>query len=327
MLPWNYGFHWSGGTLIFLGAFYTVLVVVATMLVFAALRSRRALAARKAEQIRWHSDFHDLPAADRVCRHVLTGEFQSRECPHAFDCRECETHARLIGQHPMANPAQPERRLAPSLTGAGSSRTKEAGDLTRSPGDRGGSPEESRVEATVGGELSGESEEDIFGMSFPLDRLYHRGHTWAHPEEDGTATIGLDDLGKRLLGAPDSVRLPQPGARIEANGTAFEVRKRDAAIAVLSPVDGEVVETGGPDSDWYLRVKPEVDGEPAYRHLLRGAEIRPWLLREMERLQLALTAEGAAPTLADGGVPVADIAAAYPEADWDAVCGEMFLRP
>jgi hypothetical protein len=33
------------------------------------------------------------------------------------------------------------------------------------------------------------------------------------------------------------------------------------------------------------------------------------------------------PSLADGGVPVADIAAAYPGTDWDAVCGEMFLEP
>ena len=66
-------------------------------------------------------------------------------------------------------------------------------------------------------------------------------------------------------------------------------------------------------------------GELAFRHLLRGAEVRPWLLREMERLQMALTAEGAVPTLADGGVPVADISASYPRADWDAVCGEMFL--
>lgn len=40
------------------------------------------------------------------------------------------------------------------------------------------------------------------------------------------------------------------------------------------------------------------------------------------------SAEGAtSPTLADGGVPVADIGAGYPEADWDAVCGEMFLEP
>jgi len=49
-------------------------------------------------------------------------------------------------------------------------------------------------------------------------------------------------------------------------------------------------------------------------------------MREMERLQLALSAEGAAPTLADGGVTVADIAQSYPEADWDAVYREMFLE-
>jgi hypothetical protein len=65
----------------------------------------------------------------------------------------------------------------------------------------------------------------------------------------------------------------------------------------------------------------------AFRHLLRGGEVRPWLMREMERLHLALAVQGAAPTLADGGVPVIDIAAAYPDADWDAVCGEMFLEP
>jgi hypothetical protein len=47
----------------------------------------------------------------------------------------------------------------------------------------------------------------------------------------------------------------------------------------------------------------------------------------MERLQLALAAPASAPTLADGGVLVPDIAASYPKADWDSVCGEMFLEP
>ncbi len=276
MFPWNYGFHWSAASYIFLGAFYTVLVVVATTVILAVLRSRCDLAANEAGQIRWHSDFHDLPACDRVCRHVLTGEFKSRECPHAFDCRQCETHAKLIALRPP--------------------------------------------------EQAGEPEEEIFGLSFPLDRLYHRGHAWARPEADGTVTVGLDELGKRLLGVPDAVDLPQSGARIHANGTAFRVHKRDADVRILSPVDGEVIETGGPDFAWYLKVKP-IDGHIDMRHLLCGAEVKPWLLREMERLQLALTLEGAAPALADGGVPVADIAASYPKADWDAVCGEMFLEP
>jgi glycine cleavage system H protein len=277
MFPWNYGFHFGVASYIFLGAFYTVLVVVTTTILNALWRAHRDLSKGKVEDIRWHSDFHDLAAADRKCRHVLTGEFKTRECPHAFDCRECETHAKLVARHPPARPA--------------------------------------------------EGEEEIFGMSFPLDRMYHRGHTWARLEADGTVTVGLDDLGARLLGTPDAVELPEAGSRVQANGTAFRVQRREADVRVLSPVDGEVVETGGVDRGFFLRVKP-VGGAMDMRHLLRDSEVKPWMMRELERLQLALTMEGASvPSLADGGVPVADIAAAYPKTDWDAVCGEMFLEP
>lgn len=276
MLPWNYGFEWNTGHIIFLGAFYTVLVIVATTVANALWRSRRDLRRHEAEEIRWESDFHDLPPADRVCRHVLTGELHSRQCPNCFDCRKCETHAKLIANHPAA--------AAPN-------------------------------------------EEEIFGMSFPLDRLYHRGHTWAHPESDGTVTIGLDELGQRLVGTPDAIDLPEPGTHVHVNGTAFRVKKREANVRVLSPIDGEVVAAARNGEGWLLKVKPDRDGEAAFRHLLRGGEIRPWLLREMERLQLTLTAEGAPATLADGGIPVADIGDAYPNTDWDAVCGEMFLEP
>jgi hypothetical protein len=31
--------------------------------------------------------------------------------------------------------------------------------------------------------------------------------------------------------------------------------------------------------------------------------------------------------MADGGVPVDDIAAGYPDAAWDAICSEIFLQP
>jgi hypothetical protein len=276
MLPWIYGFDWNTGHIVFLGAFYAVLAAIAATLAAAAIRSLRAMRAGQTDAIRWHGDFESLPACDQVCRHVLTGEFRERKCPHAFDCRECETHAKLIEKHPLVAVAEPE--------------------------------------------------EEVLGMAFPLDRFYHRGHTWARIETDGTVLVGLDELGTRLLGSPDALTLPQPGERIQANGAAFHIRRRNADVRVVSPVDGTVIETGGTQRGWYLRVKPDSTGANAFGHLLRGAEIRPWIEREIERLQLALTAEGAAPALADGGVPVSDIAAAYPAADWDAVCGEMFLE-
>ena len=274
MLPWNYGFHWNTATMIFMGAFYAVVTVVAGTVLNAARRSWRVLRTQKAEHVRWDSEFHDLVAGDRACRHALTGELAGRVCPNGFDCRECEMHRKLI---PLIRQDD-----VPVV------------------------------------------EEEIFGLSFPSGRLYHRGHAWVHPEADGTLTIGLDDLAQRLVSNPDRVSLPKAGQRVHVNGTAWRARKRNAVVRVLSPVDGEVVETGGPGKGWYLRVKPE---NSDLRHLLCPHEVKPWIQRELERLQLALAAEGAAPTLADGGVPVADIAAAYPEADWDAICGRIFLQP
>src|ERR1039457_5458131 len=153
MFPWNYGFHFGAASYIFMGAFYTVLLVVSTTFLNALWRTRRGLSEGKAEDIRWHSDFHYLSAADRSCRPALPGKFTTRKCKHAFDCRQCKTHAKLIAMHPP-------------------------------------------VHAAVSGDAA-DSDAEIFGMSFPLDRMYHRGHTWARPEADGTVTIGLDDLGAR----------------------------------------------------------------------------------------------------------------------------------
>jgi glycine cleavage system H lipoate-binding protein len=72
-------------------------------------------------------------------------------------------------------------------------------------------------------------------MAFPPDRVYHRGHIWVYHGPDGTVTVGLDDLGSRLLGEPDRVDLPQPGDRVSANGTAWHAGKRNADVRVLSP--------------------------------------------------------------------------------------------
>lgn len=273
MFPWNYGFHWGAGSALFLGAFYSVVVIVAATVIAALVRARRTALAGRENELRWHAEFDELPAADRQCRHVLTGEFAYRECPNAFDCRRCETHARLLESQPPAAPA--------------------------------------------------ETEEEIFGMAFPLDRLYHRGHTSVLPESDGTVLVELDELGRRLIGRPDFVELPPPGSRLRANGTGWRIRKREADVRVLSPVDGEVV-GASPARGGCVLVKP-VGTAFDLRPLLTPSEVRPWLTREMERLQLALSAEGV-PALADGGVPVDDIAANYPQADWDAVCSEMFLQ-
>lgn len=91
---------------IFLGLFFTVIVVVSTTMALSALRAMRHFRARRAEAICWQATFPDLPAGERVCRHEFTGEFQQRTCDKAFDCRGCQTHAALIAASPLKTPAE-----------------------------------------------------------------------------------------------------------------------------------------------------------------------------------------------------------------------------
>ena len=166
------------------------------------------------------------------------------------------------------------------------------------------------------------------GLKYSDDRFYHRGHTWLQPNDDGTLTVGLDELAEHLVGKPDSIRMPAVGERIEVNGTAWRMTKNGNEIRVRAPIEGEVVETGGPTSGWYLKVRPQLDpADPiSLRHLLRGPEVRWWLSRELERLQLQLRTPNTAPSLADGGVLVDDLMDAMPEADWNNVLASTFLE-
>lgn len=163
-------------------------------------------------------------------------------------------------------------------------------------------------------------------FTLPLDRLYHRGHTWVRMEEDGVATIGLDDFAIRLLGTPEHVELPPVGSRIRVNGPGWRMKRNGSTVRVLAPVDGEVVETGNMQEGWYLKVRP-LGPQIDTRHLLHGREVHAWISAEMDRLRRFLGGAEPVPTMADGGEPVADFTKSQPHLNWDAIWGEMLLEP
>lgn len=166
------------------------------------------------------------------------------------------------------------------------------------------------------------------GLDYADDRYYHRGHTWVKPEEDGTVSVGIDELAARLVGTPDLVSLPEVGQGLEVNQTAWRMKKNGHEIEVRAPLEGTVVGIGGPKEGWYLKIRPRLElREPAtLRHLLHGPEVHGWLSRELERLQLQLRAANTVPSLADGGVLMPDLMNAVPEADWDTVLADTFLQ-
>jgi len=165
------------------------------------------------------------------------------------------------------------------------------------------------------------------GLNYAADRFYHRGHTWVKLEDDGTVTVGLDELAERLVGSPDSVKLPQIGAELDVNQTAWWMKKNGKMIPVRAPIEGTVTETGDAKRGWYLKLRPRLDvkNPAALRHLLRGPEVHGWLSRELERLQVQLRAPNTLPSLADGGVLIAGVMDAVPDADWSTVLADTFL--
>ena len=162
------------------------------------------------------------------------------------------------------------------------------------------------------------------GVNFSNDRLYHRGHTWVRPEDDGTLTVGLDEFAHHLIGHPDSIQLPANGSEIETNGLAWGMMKNGHEIRVRAPLDGTVVATGGDASGWYLKLRPH--GVADLRHLLRGAEVAGWLSAEIDRLQAQFSTPGMQACMADGGTLMPELMDAMPSADWESVLAATFLE-
>ena len=272
MFPGVDGFHWTAGHIFFISVFLGIVSAIAAVAIVSLARAARDVTSGRVNTIRWSTDFADLPASDRKCRHALTGEAPDRVCPNAFDCRVCVNHPKF---------RQSQR---------------------------------------------GEGADMLFGLKYPNHRYYHRGHTWIAPQPDGTLLIGLDAIAEHMIGRPDAVKMPGTGSKVMNSGEGWRMWKDGHEVRVLCPVDGVVWQTGGPEDDWYLRVQP-ASKPPDLRHLLCGEEVRAWVGRELERLQLAVAGCGEAPALADGGELVDEFIRELPEGRRDEVLGEIFLEP
>lgn len=274
MFPGVDGFAWDTGHVVFLGAFFTVVAVLAGTVAGSAVAAARDVRTGRCAAQRWQAVFSGLPAPARACRHALSGAAERRRCSRAFACGSCPDHQVLA-----ARPVRWGLACRP-----------------------------------------------VAGIDVAADRLYHRGHAWTRPESDGTWSIGLDELAHRVIGTPDEVRLPRPGTRLTSSGVAWRFRCGRDEIAVLSPIDGEVVATGARETGWYLRVRP-APGGPATAHLLRGDEARAWNAVEVQRVLLAMHEPvlGAAPVGSDR--LAADLPASVPGQDWQALRGQVLLSP
>jgi glycine cleavage system H protein len=170
----------------------------------------------------------------------------------------------------------------------------------------------------------------------PSGYHFHRGHTWARPDEDGLLRVGMDDFARLLLGQPESLALPAVGARLEQGEKGWSVRVGGRDVPLLSPAQGEVAEVNeaavaNPDlmqqdpygAGWLLKIRAS---RPAtgLKNLLPAKLARRWMDQTSARLGTMMGAD-VGEVLQDGGVVVSGIARELGGDDWPRLAAEFFL--
>jgi len=169
--------------------------------------------------------------------------------------------------------------------------------------------------------------QNVKGFDVPMDYFFHNGHTWARIESGGYVRIGLDDFALKLLGKADALDLPLIGKELDRNRDGWGLRRKDNHAAVLSPIDGVIVEVNS-----QVRENPEIANREPYgdgwlflvrtpnikrsvKKLMADTESLNWINKEVGQLE-GMIEETAGPLAADGGYLQNDIFGNLPDLGW-----------
>ena len=155
-------------------------------------------------------------------------------------------------------------------------------------------------------------------VAFHLSRhgFYDRNHTWVQVGHGGTVRVGLDDLGRRLLGRVFRVILPEPGGVVREGEPAWTFIGEAGEAGIASPVAGRVLSRNEeliahPEflcgetrrELWLARIRP-TRLRKSLERLLYGRRASAWLHEQVAEVRDRLLEEHAisAGTAPDGGI-------------------------
>lgn len=170
----------------------------------------------------------------------------------------------------------------------------------------------------------------------PTETFYHQGHSWVRPEGDGVVKVGMDDFSRKLIGKCREIKLPAAGSHVRQGGRAWHLAVDSKSVAMLSPVNGEVIalndevlaDPGVANSDpygkgWLVRIKTD-DMKADLRNLLSGRLAELWMDETVNALRQRMAGNlNIGTVLQDGGLPVQGfLLSIYPE-NWEKVAMEF----
>jgi glycine cleavage system H lipoate-binding protein len=253
----------------------------------------------------------DRTPPELPCVWVAAGVISYRPCDREYDCEGCPLYL--------------------ALRGGGAGAVAAAGAETPATGPVGGDDPVGRYLAELGA-----------GCTLHLDRAYSAEGLWMDPDPSGEWRIGLDEYTLRLLQPVADVVLPRAGVWLQHRAPCAWVNRGRLAIALRSPVAGEVVavhprpalappgEAERADDRWWFRIRPHesVAGAPG---LYRNEALLSWFLGRVRAVHEHLNAvmapsalPVAGPLRNDGGLPVGDLEAVLGRERFEALVGSLF---
>lgn len=95
-------------------------------------------------------------------------------------------------------------------------------------------------------------------LDVPAGAFVSPQHAWVQVALNGMVRTGVDDLLRKLFGAPDAIELPQAGSHVARGQTLFTLRYGDLDVAIPSAISGRVltVNTEHAEHPDWLAVRP-----------------------------------------------------------------------
>lgn len=157
-------------------------------------------------------------------------------------------------------------------------------------------------------------------------------HVWMRRERDNSITLGVDNFLLGLTGTVDAMVLPHAGDIVGKGSPAIELRHKNKALRLHSPIEGQVVEANvnvanqpavvaaNPYSTgWLFNIVP-FDSAVPLGGFMQGANAVEWLKKQNASVREFLSSH--LPrlefvTMQDGGLPVDGVLKGFNQDVWD----------
>ena len=174
-------------------------------------------------------------------------------------------------------------------------------------------------------------------FSVPAGFFFHQGHAWARVESGGVLRVGMDDFAQKMVGTVNAVRTGKAGDKVRQGENGWTLKMGDRSIAMLSPVNGEILEVNKQalanpsliNSDpygkgWLIKIKAENFIRDS-KNLLSDKLARSWIEDVTDKLRALMGTKELGPVYQDGGVLLKEMARRIDKKNWEKLLGEFFL--